>query len=642
MIVMETSFFLRASLMALFISTVIGCSEDASDVASVPSVTYETFAGNPFTGEGIVTGFEGLAVDGIPYQIEGASMQDDEGQSITLAALEIGMRVHVQGKLAVSEDGAVANGFLSQVTVSDQVRGLLEWSDVARNVLKVNGQEILFDENTVFSGFAANSLQAMLLPGVQLSISGTYVAGDDLLASRISTNTASDGHAVLEGAITNSDSTSMEIRGITISYTEPDLNDYVVADNNNVKVTVENYNADSNTAALVSIKAVNFSQRTLNVDDSYVITGAIKNLNTSAGTLGIRQLSIHYASDTPIAFGDTTDITDNQVVSIRGQIKGSSVQHLEASHISIIKPYAHRIQGSISNMDTIDNGLVKNITIEGEEYRLTRQALIQNIKDGAASDVFNTLSIGDMVNVGYIDSNGTHLITKLQRIGMPVGEENRVIAHAQLKDITFNAANLVYHSNTFNFDTTDPIQVNQTLFIDHLGLSQTAADFKTYAETPANENREAVFNYDTSQTPFKLLSIHAQPLAAETVSFYMIKATDKLASGGTPATFYNLVFTKDGNSKTITISNTSGNFTGGTKKNYLVMSNNQSGVDSSMELNDIANDADLFTAIKDIANSNDVYVMLLLTWPSNFQIQGIYVFDKKEYINKFKIFEAYF
>ncbi|MBL6735227.1 MAG: hypothetical protein ISP86_05050 [Shewanellaceae bacterium] len=641
---METLLFLRTCLVALLLGTAMGCSEDASDGAAAPSVTYEAFDGNAFAGEGMVTGFLGLVIDGIPYLTEGATIQDDDGQDLALADLEIGMKVHVQGKLAVSEDGNSANGFLNQITIINQVRGLIEWSDGSRKVLKVNGQDVLFDENTVFSGFATDSLQSMLLPGVQLSISGTYVTNDTLLASRISQNNASDGHARWEGGITNATASSMEIRGITLSFTATELDGYVVADNNHANVTVKNFDPALKTAELVSIKAVDFTQRTLNVDDSFVISGAIKNLNTSTNTLDIRQLPIQYAADTPIAFGDVTDIAENKVVSIQGQIKDNGSKYLEASHIRIHQPYAHWIKGNIANIETIDNGLVKNITIESQKYQLTRQALIQNLKDGHDRDVFNTLAPGDMVSVGYIDSNGTHLITKLQRTRMTAGVANNVIAHAPLNEITFNASDFKYNCEKFHFDTTHSIEMNRSIFLDKLGRSQTSADFKTYAETSGNANREAIFTYDKSATPFKLLSIHVQPLSGETVSFYMIKAADKMPSGGVPPSEYNLEFTKETSIKKITIASSSGNFSGATKQSFQIMSSDQSGDDSTMKLEDIANDADLFTAIHDVSTRNEVYVMLLLTWPNptSFQIEGIYVFDKKEYINKFRIFQAFF
>ena len=105
---------------------------------------------------GRIAGFGSIVVNDVHYDDESAEIVDDDGRARRREDLQLGMTVQVQaGPIERDPAADVRRSTALRIAFGSEIRGPVESVDSARGTLRVIGQTVTVDVNTVIAGFAS-------------------------------------------------------------------------------------------------------------------------------------------------------------------------------------------------------------------------------------------------------------------------------------------------------------------------------------------------------------------------------------------------------------------------------------------------------------------------------------------------------
>jgi Domain of unknown function (DUF5666) len=177
--------------------------------------------------DGPIMGYGSVIVNGMRFSSVGAVMQDDDGQSVTLAQLKLGMTVHIEGVA----DQASGQGRASRVELVHGTRGVVTGISTSTGTLTVNGQTINTNSSTAYQGVTG---LAALTVGQTVEVFGAAQTDGSLLASLIEVK-APQAAVSLVGRISALTGTTFNVGTLTVNYATAVV-DGVLVDGKRVRV----------------------------------------------------------------------------------------------------------------------------------------------------------------------------------------------------------------------------------------------------------------------------------------------------------------------------------------------------------------------------------------------------------------------
>ena len=361
-----------------------GSGEQSASSSSSPSAT-------SVTTQGVITGFGSVIVNGVHYDVEGASITMDD-DSVVESELEVGQMVRIQG--SVNADGM--SGKALKLLGETQLRGPIESIDLTAGVIVALGQTILINADT----FYKEGLTAELLEVGDVITVSSYTNDDgQLVATRIDVkNGVAASDLRLTGLVSNLDTTAMTFT----------INDQLV---DYSKVTLSNLpNRTLVNGMLVSVKGrlegdvlvavgnLRKSHLGFKFDDDdhpgrVEILGLVSGLvaNTSF-MLGDTQVLINSA--TVYEHGTSANLADGLLVKVTGQLDANN--NLVASKVKFKYQPKIESRGTIESIDLT----AQTFKVNGLTFTVTSET---SFKDSGSSKVrffdLQDLAVGDWVRV---------------------------------------------------------------------------------------------------------------------------------------------------------------------------------------------------------------------------------------------------
>jgi hypothetical protein len=229
---------------------------------------------------GPVMGFGSVIVNGVRFSSVGATLQDDDGQPVTLAQLKMGTTVHIEG---VADD-ATGVGKAGKVELVHGTRGVVTAISTGAGTLTVNGQNITTNSSTAYHG--VTGLAALTL-GQSVEVFGVAQADGSLLATLIEVKVA-QAAVSLVGRISDLTASTFKVGTLTVNYANAVL-DGVLLDGKRVRVKA----ASGPVANVLTATAVRVSAAAV-VGNSPVASGTrmkVKGVADAAPVNGLLTLS---------------------------------------------------------------------------------------------------------------------------------------------------------------------------------------------------------------------------------------------------------------------------------------------------------------------------------------------------------------
>jgi hypothetical protein len=167
---------------------------------------------------GRISGFGSIIVNDVHYDETRATIVDDDGRAHPAGDLQLGMVVAIEaGPITHDADGNAVSA-ASKISFGSEVVGPVEAVDTTAGTLRVLGQAVKVDVNTVLAGYA--SLAAVGAGDVVQAYAFFDAAGGRYLATRIEHLAAAPPTYKLRGPIASLDTAAktFAIGGATIAY----------------------------------------------------------------------------------------------------------------------------------------------------------------------------------------------------------------------------------------------------------------------------------------------------------------------------------------------------------------------------------------------------------------------------------------
>jgi hypothetical protein len=379
----------KSALSLLVLSAaLVACGGSGSGESTTSSSSQ---AATSLTTQGVITGFGSVIVNGVHYDVEGASITMDD-DSVVESELEVGQMVRIQG--SVNADGM--SGKALKLLGETQLRGPIESIDLTAGVIVALGQTILINADT----FYKEELTAELLEVGDVITVSSYTNDDgQLVATRIDVkNGVAASDLRLTGLVSNLDTTAMTFT----------INDQLV---DYSKVTLSNLpNRTLVNGMLVSVKGrlegdvlvavgnLRKSHLGFKFDDDdhpgrVEILGLVSGLvaNTSF-MLGDTQVLINSA--TVYEHGTSANLTDGLLVKVTGQLDANN--NLVASKVKFKYQPKIESRGTIESIDLT----AQTFKVNGLTFTVTSET---SFKDSGSSKVrffdLQDLAVGDWIRV---------------------------------------------------------------------------------------------------------------------------------------------------------------------------------------------------------------------------------------------------
>ncbi|MBU0482974.1 MAG: hypothetical protein KKB30_00470 [Proteobacteria bacterium] len=171
---------------------------------------------------GVITGLGSIFVNHVEFETTSSTVTLD-GLDSDESLLQIGMIVKVEG--TVNLDGKT--GIANVVTFDDNVEGPVETIDVAGNRLRVMGQTVLVDGQTVFVGWGSDWTLADLQVNDVLEVSGLQDIDGRIKATFLYLKTAGESSEV-SGVVDNLNGSTFTINALNVDCSNAVLKDFAV------------------------------------------------------------------------------------------------------------------------------------------------------------------------------------------------------------------------------------------------------------------------------------------------------------------------------------------------------------------------------------------------------------------------------
>ena len=168
---------------------------------------------------GRISGFGSVIVNDVHFDESAATIVDDDGIAHVAGDLQLGMTVQVEGGAIITDAGTdTLRSRASNVVFGSEIKGPVESVDTGAGTLRVLGQTVKVDVNTVFDGFA-NGL-ASIQPSNLVEVSAFFDATSGVFTATRVEHESQLAAYKLRGPISslNTGTKTFAIGGATISY----------------------------------------------------------------------------------------------------------------------------------------------------------------------------------------------------------------------------------------------------------------------------------------------------------------------------------------------------------------------------------------------------------------------------------------
>lgn len=172
----KTSFFKFSALALAGGLFLAACGGGGGGTATVSTGAANPTANNLYAGP--IQGFGSVIVNGMRFSSVGSNLVDDDGSSVKLSDLKLGMTVRIDG----TADDSTSLGSASSVALVHGTRGTISAVSTASKTITLLNQTVKVDDSTVYEGVAN---LAALTVGQTVEIYGAVQADGSLLATLV-------------------------------------------------------------------------------------------------------------------------------------------------------------------------------------------------------------------------------------------------------------------------------------------------------------------------------------------------------------------------------------------------------------------------------------------------------------------------
>lgn len=353
---------------------------------------------------GTITGFGSIIVNGVHFDISGATIVID-GAAATESDLAVGDVVVVEGTL--SDDGVT--GTASSVAFDDVVEGPIGAIDLAGSTLTVLGRLVHVDVDTSFDDRISPASLDGLAIGEIVEVAGFVLADGSISATRIEPK-APGGEFETTGTVSNLDTAAMtfELGGLVVDFNAAMIDDFPGgAPESGQLVEAKGTTLGANGELLAT--RVEFKGNDLpgQAGDRFEIEGFITRF-VSGSDFDVEGVPVRADSGTTFENGSSADLGLNRKVEVEGV--------LDDSNVIVADKIEFKQAGFIRVTATVDSVADDRLTVLGIEVRVTGSTRMEDKSDMDVEPfTLDDLSSGDYVEVrGFEDTEGV-VATLLER-----------------------------------------------------------------------------------------------------------------------------------------------------------------------------------------------------------------------------------
>lgn len=370
-----------------------------------------TSTSGPAVFSGTVSGFGSVIVNGTRFSSVGATLRDDDGNSVNLDQLHIGMTVDVSG----TSDDAAETGSADVLEVEHGIRGQVTAKDAGLGTITVLNQTIKIDTTTAFQGVPN---LAALSVGQTVEVYGSAQADGTLLATLIEVKVLTALSVI--GPVSNVTATTFDIGTLTVNFSSATVNGTLV-NGGRVKVKAAAGALSGNTLTATSVKVLGAGSAW----GTFSTAGARIKLKGVADTAPVNGLLT--VSGTPVNVSNATiegsgSITAGHFIEVKGTWDGSVLQ---ATKVELEGAREARIGGRNELY-----GVVSNLA--------GSMAVVNGVSVELSAAVFKHGSLGQVAVGSYVEIKGNLVGNTLQatKVELKNGSEKDGVKFEQFGAVT--------------------------------------------------------------------------------------------------------------------------------------------------------------------------------------------------------------
>lgn len=357
---------------------------------------------------GTVTGFGSVIVNGVHYEVTGATSFDVDDAPGTQDSLDVGDQVTVRW----TEDGGSGSRRALEISAGSAVRGPISAIDQVAQQITVLGQTVQITGSTSFDKeFAPRDITGLAIEQL-VRVTGLVDASGLIRATRIGTQAPGDP-LLVRGAATGVTAQTFAINGLTVNYATAQLPDGAIVNGNPVKVTGNGLNGLGQLVA-TSVEKEGSLTSGANSGDEIEVEGFITRFVSPADydVAGVR-----VAADTSTQYknGAVGNLALNVKVEVEGRLNvGGVLLADEVEFKSLGDDDDDDPAGRVAGNVTAVNAVLGQVTAAGVVVSVGPATRLEDQSD-AELRPFNlgNLNVGDYVDIRGIPGTGASLAALL-------------------------------------------------------------------------------------------------------------------------------------------------------------------------------------------------------------------------------------
>lgn len=411
---------------------------------------------------GSISGFGSIFVNGIEFDISGATLERNGTAGASENEFELGEVVFIQGSI----DTDSGTGVATTVSYDEILRGPVTNDNPTSSSIEVLGQQVLVLPSTVLQ---LTGVLTDLDTSSIVEVSGYYNANRNLVATRIVEITS--GIASIEAKLfvssidTNPSPDELVSNGLTV--TLADLSHVSPDDLVQVEAASGALSGLTLTATSVTvIQPANLAQGT-EIELAGIVTTYITPENFFVNVIEVDATGIDPALTALIAL--------NVRVEVEGVINASGILVADSLEIKDEEEDVQlEVSGEISDKKTVPD----RVTVQGNDY-----VIITGTPDASDlhGDTFDSLQTGHCVHIHAFDDSGDFIIEELERKDDPCNGDNGEIegtvsyANGSTGELTVNGTTVITDitevTTTFRGPNDNPISPES--FFNSISIDST-------------------------------------------------------------------------------------------------------------------------------------------------------------------------
>jgi len=432
-----------------------GGGEDGSNVTASQSGLAAALYVGP------IQGFGSVIVNGMRFSSVGAVLDDDDGNSLSMSQLKLGMTVRVSGNV----DDASQSGSASHLEVERGTRGTVTATDIALGTISILGQTVRTDGSTTYQG---TTNLASLVVGQTVEIYGSQQSDGSLLATLVEVKAIAA--LSLGGRISNLNTTTnrFDLGGLTVNYS-PNAVQGTLVDGVRVKVKAASGALSGNvlTATRVQVLSAGSAWGSASTSGVLIKVKGVVEAAPVSGRMTVSGTPVNVANAS-IEGGAT--ITAGTFVEVKGTWDGSTLQatkvELEGAREARIGG-RHELYGSVSSLA----GAI---------------AVVNGVTVDMAAASFSHGTLAEVVVGSYVEVKGNVVGDVLQatKVELKSGSDAEGVSFEQYGQVTdfvsisnFKLAGTVVDASQARFEGGSATAIRNTTYLEIKGSKNSSGIF---------------------------------------------------------------------------------------------------------------------------------------------------------------------